>query len=450
MSQPGEMAPRPSALGAGPFDFDLVIVGGGLIGGSLACALSGLGLKIALVEAVAAELRAQPSYDERVIALSWGSRRILEAIGLWGAVAADASPILQVHISDRGHFGFAHLDRAELGVEALGYVVPARALGLAIRGALTASTDVDVLCPARLVGRRAGAEGVDLELQTQEGPRALATRLLVAADGGESATRKALGVPVEERPYGHDAIITTLTPERPRPGVAFERFTETGPLALLPMTQGRYSLVWTCREGETPEILGLSDRDFLARLQSRFGHRLGRLSKPAARRAYPLKLLLTRETVGPRSVLIGNAAHTLHPVAGQGLNLGLRDVAALAEVLADRADQGGDPGSEAVLRDYTAWRGRDQQQVAWLTDGLARLFVNPWLPLRLARGAGLLGLDLMGPARRALARRLMGVGGRMPRLARGLPLGPSTGNPAGLQGPRRNGIYPRMKANGRG
>jgi 2-octaprenyl-6-methoxyphenol hydroxylase len=409
----------------------LVIAGGGLIGGSLACALSRTGLRIALLEAVAAEAPEQPSYDERVIALSWGSRRILEAIGLWETVGPDASPIHQVHISDRGHFGFSRLDRAELGVEALGYVVPARILGLAIRGALKDSKAVHVVCPARLVGQRVRGGLVDLDVHADGGPRTLATRLLVAADGGESAIRKGLGIQAQERPYGHDAIITTVTPDRPQPGVAFERFTETGPLALLPMTQGRYSVVWTCREDETAEILALSDADFLARLLGRFGHRLGRLSRPASRRAYPLKLLLSRETVRPRLVLIGNAAHTLHPVAGQGFNLGLRDVAALAEVIAGCAERGGDPGSDQVLADYGGWRGRDQREVALLTDGLARLFVNPWLPLRLARDAGLVGLDLTGPARRALARRLMGVGGRMPRLARGLPLDSAHGPHSG-------------------
>lgn len=425
--QPGGPAPRRLTLGPRPCDFDLVIVGGGLIGGSLACALTRTGLRIALVEAVAAQASEQPSYDERVIALSWGSRRILEAIGLWGGVSPDAAPIHQVQVSDRGHFGFSHLDRTELGVEALGYVVPARTLGIAIRKALVGQGGVEHLCPARLIGQRVLADGVELHLDQEGVPCSLRTHLLVAADGGESAIRKGLGIQVEERSYAQDAIISTVTADRPQSGVAFERFTETGPLALLPMTEGRYSVVWTCREGETAEILALDDRDFLDRLQGRFGHRLGRLATPAARRAYPLKLLLTQQTVRPRLVLIGNAAHTLHPVAGQGFNLGLRDVAALAEVLADCADQGGDPGSDTVLGAYAAWRGRDQREVALLTDGLAWLFVNPWLPVRLVRGAGLIGLDLVGPARRALARRLMGVGGRMPRLARGLPLGSGPG-----------------------
>ncbi len=177
-------------------------------------------------------------------------------------------------------------------------MVPARTLGLAIRGALKDSEAVDLLCPARLVDQRMRGELVDLEVHTEGGPRNLATRLLVAADGGESAIRKGLGIQAQERPYGHDAIITTVTPDRPQPGVAFERFTGTGPLALLPMTQGRYSVVWTCREDETAEILALRDGDFLARLQGRFGQRLGRVFKPATRRAYPLKLLLTREMVG--------------------------------------------------------------------------------------------------------------------------------------------------------
>lgn len=399
-------------------NYDLVIVGGGLVGGSLACALGATGLRVAVVEAVAPETADRPGHDERVIALSWGSKRILDGIGLWRGVGPEAEPIRHIHVSDRGHFGFAHLDHAELGVEALGYVAPARTLGRAIRAGLDG---VEVLSPARLLGFWVRREHADLEISLAGESRLLRTRLLVAADGGDSGIRSRLKLPVRERSYGHDAVITTVTPDRPRPGTAFERFTDTGPLAMLPMTGGRYSVVWTAREAETPAVLDLGDDAFLARLQERFGYRLGRLTDPGRRVAYPLKLLLARETVRERLVLIGNAAHTLHPVAGQGFNLGLRDVAALAEVLVDAARDGTDPGGRVVLDAYRRLRGRDQASVAAATDLLARLFVNPWLPLRVARDAGMLGLDLVPGARRRLAERFMGVGGRQPRLARGIP-----------------------------
>lgn len=405
-------------------DYDLVIVGGGLVGGSLACALSGTPLKVAMIEAVPPRAEQQPSYDERVIALSLGSQRIFAAIGLWPEIAPEAEPILGVQVSERGRCGFTRLDHAEHGVDALGYVAPARAMGLAIHAALRYAPNLEIFCPARLIQHEVRGDGVDLEVQADGNPSPLRlrTRLLVAADGGGSGVRGQLDLKVKEHLYGHDAVITTVTPDRPRPGVAFERFTDSGPLALLPMTGGRYSVVWTCRESETADLLALSDADFLARLQGRFGYRLGRLGQAAPRRAYPLRLLLTRDSVRERLVLIGNAAHTLHPVAGQGFNLGLRDVAALAEVLADSARQGGDPGSAATLSEYRRWRGRDQAATANLTDALARLFVVPWAPVRVARDLGMLGVDLIPAARHLLATRFMGLGGRLPRLARGLSL----------------------------
>ena len=410
--------------------YDLVIVGGGLVGGSLACALRGSRLRVCSLEAVAADADHQPSYDERVIALSWGSRRILEGMGLWGDIAPGAEPIHRIHVSERGAFGFAHLDSAEQGFEALGYVAPARVLGTAIRGALACAADIDALCPARLLGLVNGPDGVELEVAVGGEHRRLTTRLLAAADGGESFVRNHLGIGVRERPYGHDAIITTVTPDRPQPGVAYERFTDTGPLAMLPMTGGRWSVVWTSREDETAALLGLTDSAFLARLQERFGYRLGGLDRLGRRVAYPLRQVLATQGVAGRVVLIGNAAHTLHPVAGQGFNLGLRDVAALAEVVAGVARTGGDPGGPTALADYAQWRRQDQSQSALVTDALARLFVNPWAPLRLARDLGLVGLDLMPAARRTLGRRFMGLGpavggdagGRLPRLARGLAL----------------------------
>ena len=399
--------------------YDLVIVGGGLVGGTLACALSGAGLRVALVEAVAREAPQQPSYDERILALSWGSARILQGIGLWDALGDSATPIRKIHISDRGHFGFAHLDAREETVPALGYVIPARTIGQAIQAHLQG---VDVFCPAQLLGFRIQPQGVQLEIVQAGRSHLLQTPLLVAADGGDSAIRKRLGFAYRERSYGQVAIITTVTADRPRSGVAFERFTETGPLALLPLGERRYSVVWTAQETQAQEILAWQDRQFLDQLQERFGYRVGTLSRLGSRQAYPLVFRLTSNPVKERAVLIGNAAHSLHPVAGQGFNLGLRDVAALAQMLVDAVRSGADPGGMAALSTYRQLRGRDPQIMGTTTDLLVRLFTNPWAPVRLARNCGLLGLDLLPGCKHWLARHFMGLHASQPRLARGLPL----------------------------
>lgn len=408
-------------------DYDLVIIGGGLVGGSLACALGGSGLRVAVVEATSPRQPAAGSapppaqYDERVIALSLGSRRVFEGLGIWPALADAAEPIRRVHVSDRGRFGFAHLDAADEGVEALGYVTPARAIGAAIEGCLAGAAGVELLRPARLAGLRIQSDHADLEVTVAGVSRLLRARLVVAADGGDSAVRRRLKLGVRERRYAYDAIISTVTPDVPKPGVAYERFTDSGPLAMLPMTGGRWSVVWTAHERDTPALLALDDDAFLAALRERFGARLGQLREPGRRIAYPLRLVLAREITRPRVALVGNAAHTLHPVAGQGFNLGLRDVAELADLLVEAQVTGRDPGGPAVLNGYRRRRGPDQRNVALVTDTLARLFVNPFPPVRAARDAGMLALDLCPPARHAAARRFMGLGGRLPRLARGLP-----------------------------
>lgn len=407
-------------------EHDLVIVGGGLVGGSLACALRGTGLRVAVVEAVAAHVETHPSYDERVIALSWTSRQIFGAMGLWPHVAGGVEPIEQIHVSQRGGCGITRLDYRDEGVAALGFVAPARLLGAAIQGGLAGekgqAAEITMYAPARVVDVRVLPDWVELEIVGDGQVSRLRASLLVAADGGDSLVRERVGASLREHHYGQSAIIATVTPDRPAPGVAFERFTDSGPLALLPMTEGRWSVVWSALEDQTAELLALSDQDFIARLQERFGFRLGRFARPSRRVAFPLRQRLASEPVAPRVVLVGNAAHTLHPVAGQGFNLGLRDVAALGQVLVDARAAGDDLGGATVRDAYRTWRRHDQAMIAATTDVLARLFVPQWPPLPLARDVGLLGVELLPGLRHLLARRFMGRAGRQTRLARGLPL----------------------------
>jgi len=402
--------------------YDILIIGGGMVGASLAAAIANCGYKIGIVEAFPASADSQPSYDDRVIALAHGSKRILDGIGLWQAIRPQAEAIRQVHISDRGHFGFTRIDHKEEGVEALGYVVTARTLGQALTQRLEAEPNIDLICPARLQALETEANQVTATIDCDGKTKVLKARLLVGADGGNSLVRKLLEIPTEERPYGQTGIIANITPSKAGAGVAYERFTDSGPLAMLPMTEGRYSLVWTVRDSQADEIMALDDEAFLKHLQQRFGNRLGRLTHASRRVAYPFKRIIAKEQIRPRVALIGNAVHSVHPVTGQGYNLGIRDVATLAEVLADTSKAKGDPGGMAALQRYADWRQPDHETVASLTDTLARLFANPWGPLAHTRNLGLIGLDLLPGIKHLVARQFMGLGGKLPRLARGLPL----------------------------
>lgn len=405
------------------FTYDIVIIGGGMVGASLACALGDTGLRIAVIEAVPLTASAQPSYDERTIALAFGSRRIFEGIGVWGEVARlGATPIEKIHISDRGRFGFTHLSRAELGQEALGYVVEARVLGLALLARLQQLPNVTWLCPATLENVHFQPESVVARIRHDGTTRDLRARLVVAADGADSAVRKAAGIDFERTEYGQSAVVTTVTISQPHRNTAYERFTGTGPLALLPMSNNRMAVVWSTRSENVEVLLGLSDEEYLMRLQERFGDRLGPLTRLGKRRAYPLMLTRVKEHVRPRLVLIGNAAHTVHPVAGQGFNLGLRDVAALAEVLVAAKQENRDLGDLEILKRYADWRARDNKVVSTFTNSLIRIFSSDFPPLALARNLGLLAVDLVPPLKRRLLRVTSGLAGKLPRLARGLPL----------------------------
>lgn len=406
-----------------PATYDMIIVGGGMVGASLAIALAHTGLRLALIEAYTPGADSQPSYDDRAIALAYGTRRIFEATGVWPALSEVAEPIRNIHVSDRGHFGFTRLSAVDEGVPALGHVVTARELGHVLLERMRLNASLEVVAPARVISFEDQGEQVRVEVERDGVMSAFHCRLLVAADGGDSEIRDRLGVPVQRWAYGQSAVVTNITSAQAHNNVAYERFTDTGPVALLPMTEQRCAVVWTVRDEQLESVLALDDEAFLAAFQQRFGYRLGRFLRVGRRAGYPLNLLRARESVRGRVAIIGNAAHTLHPIAGQGFNLGIRDVAALAEVVDDAFRLGRDIGAAEVLAVYERWRRTEQRNVALATDGLARLFSNPLTAVRLGRNLGLLAMELLPGAKHPLARAAMGMLGRQPRLARGVPLG---------------------------
>ncbi len=402
--------------------YDIVIAGGGMIGTSAALALAPLGLSVCVVEAVARKAGQQPSFDDRSTALSRSSQRMFEAMQLWDDIVAAATPIRSVHVSDKGRFGFSHIDAEEQGVEALGYVVINRVLGEVLQSELEAADGVDVLCPASIEGVELGPDRASVTIRSAEAQETLNCKLLVAADGANSSVREMLGISAQKRAYGQRAMIGNLQSEMSLQQRAFERFTSQGPLAILPIADDRAGFVWTVSEQDAERVLGLSDDDFLAEIQEQFGFRLGRFSRVGTRAAYPLTLSKAVRLTATRSVLIGNSAHGLHPVAAQGFNLGLRDVAALCDCIADEARTGLDAGSVQLLDRYADWRRSDQKKLVYFTDNLVQLFASSRPHIRTLRNIGMIGFDLIPGVRSLFAKHTMGLAGELPRLSRGLPV----------------------------
>ncbi len=401
-------------MSAGTMRCDVAVAGGGMVGLSLAAALAELPLEVAVVEPVAPDADEQPSFDSRTTALSSGSRHVLEGIGAWPALATRATPIRRIHVSERGSFGSAILEAGEQGLPALGYTIENRLLGRALRERVAGLGQVRLI-PARVAALETRADAV--QLATDAGGTVEA-RLVVAADGAQSSARAALGIDARVADYGQHAVIAHVDTSRFHDYTAYERFTEAGPIAVLPIVEGRSAVVWTLASEAARRVLALDDAAFLAGLQQAFGLRLGRFTRVGRRQAYPLALTTAERIVAPRAAVLGNAAQSLHPVAGQGFNLALRDVAMLAELLAE----GGDPGTPALLARYAEWRAPDRAAVVRFTDALVRGFGLPLGPLRRVRGQGLVLFDLLRPVKREFARRTMGLAGRQPRLVRGLPL----------------------------
>jgi 2-octaprenyl-6-methoxyphenol hydroxylase len=420
---------------------DVAIVGGGMVGASLALALRGLGVDVLLVEGIAPGSSAQPSFDDRTTALGNASRRIFESLGVWGDIAPQASGIRTIHVSDAGRFGFARLRAEEQGIDAFGYVAANRVIGTALWKQLSASPGGVVLrVPAKaedievteegasftLVGGAGVGGGVadgiagDTGVGDDGGRERVEARLLVAADGAHSGVRTAAAIEADVEDYDQIAIVANVGADHPHDGTAYERFTPSGPIAVLPLYDGSYGVIWSCRPQDAAGVLSLDDESYLRDLQSRFGWRAGRFVRAGRRASYPLKLTRAAATTATRTVLIGNAAQALHPVAGQGFNLGLRDAAMLAEVIANAG--GGDVGAPELLRRFAEWRAADRGGVVRFTDGLVKLFGSSRPGVGILRNLGLLLFDLAPPAKSALARVSAGFGGPSPRLARGLPV----------------------------
>lgn len=407
----------------GDLECDVLIVGGGLVGSLLANALSRLPIDVVLVEARDVATLEQPSFDGRATALANGSRRVLEQLGLWTAMRPEAQPIRHIHIGERGRFGAARIEASEEGVRALGYTVENRVIGAALWQALAACRRFSCLAPARLIGCEHSGSAVTARIESNDDRQTVRARLLIAADGARSKLRQSLGITARVDEYRQNAVILNCTTSEPHAARAFERFTPDGPLAVLPLTRNRVAVVWTLPESAAGRLRDVGDAEFRSALQQAFGYRLGRFDRIGRRDQHVLARVQSAELVRQRIVLIGNAAVALHPVAGQGFNLALRDVAALAELIAEQLHAGSaDVGSPAMLERYRVWRREDQRKLAHFTHALVQGFGASLPGLSLARSAGLLAFDMAPGAKSMLARHTMGLAGRVPRLARHLDL----------------------------
>ncbi len=392
----------------------------------MALALSGLRLKVAVIEAYPIKIDAQPSFDERNTALSHGSHNIFTTLGVWDSIQPYVTEIKDIHVSEQGQFGFSRINYQEQGVPALGYVITNRLLGQSLYQELEQSEAVELLCPAQVEEVEFSEEKVRLSVIQGDKQTSISCQLFIAADGVNSRVREQLGIDTRELPYGQTAIVTNIATQQFHEHVAYERFTPTGPMAVLPISSDKHDkrcgVVWTVKDEQAEDVLNLPDEEFLAKFSEVFGTRLGRLEKVGQRYSYPLKMVEAQEQVKPRCVILGNSAHFLHPVAGQGFNLSLRDVASLAEVIATAVSESKDLGDAALLEKYVAWRSSDQRKVIQFTDGLVRLFDNPLKSVKFLRNIALNIFDNSPRGKKLFAKHTMGLAGELPKLARGVSL----------------------------
>jgi 2-octaprenyl-6-methoxyphenol hydroxylase len=393
------------------YDYDLLIVGGGLAGNCLALALRHTNLRIAIIEANTREQLHDSPAGDRALALAYGTVMMLEKLNSWQGISHKATPIKHIHISDRGHFGKTRLSAQKEQVEALGYVITARDIETHVAN-LVVEAGITFIAPARVIGLMPGDKEICVSLKQGNESLTVSAKLLVGADGGSSSVRQLLDIPQQITEYGQTALVTTVKSTVPNKNTAFERFTSSGPLALLPVAKNQCAVVWTRTNQDAEELMSGSDTDFLANLQQCFGFKLGELSLSAPRRAFPLSLIRAETIIAGRAVIIGNAAHQLHPVAGQGFNLGLRDVVQLAEKLVKQSGLNNDIGEANFLNEYAIARKKDHDRTIGFTDTVVKIFSNEWLALAVARNIGLTLLDHIPVAKKLLTRHAMGLAGK--------------------------------------
>lgn len=403
-------------------DYDVTIVGGGMAGAALACSLSGKGLKIAVIESILFSAPEQPSYDDRGITLSLSSKRIFSGLKLWHKVEQYANPIEKIHVSEQGSFATVRLNAKDVNLSSLAFVVPAKHLGQCLIEQVQESDDIDYLCPAEFQGVELLSDHSLIEIKQANESIRFSSSLLVAADGSFSSIRQQAGLATRVKDYGQTAIVSNISFQKSLNNTAYERFTKHGPLAILPLRGNDAVCVYTVERNNSSYYMQCDEEVYAQQILKELGRRLGNIEKLGKRRSYPLRLVECTEQVKRGLIVLGNAAHTIHPNAAQGFNLALRDVAGLAECILKLKENNQSLSSESLQQDYLAMRETDQNNVIQFSDTLAELFYNDSRFKKLIRFLVMTGFEKIPFAKRELITRGMGITSTQPKLVRGLSL----------------------------
>lgn len=402
-------------------NFDAVISGGGMIGLTQGIGLSKIGLKVALIDAVAPKIQLDKTFDGRASAIAFASYRMLEALGIWQFLEPFSEPICDIHVADAGTFVFVHFDAGDLDGEPMGFMIENRHIRFGLEQALKETKNVARFAPDKIKDCQIKGSGVEIAL---ESGKKLTAPLLIAAEGRFSDLRKQAGIGVTTWSYKQSGIVATIEHQHPHLGIAHERFFHDGPFAILPLQGNRSSLVWALKNDFAKLVMEFSDAAFEKAIIEKVGGFLGKVKVTGPRWIYPLSLQMPDSVIGERLALTGDAAHGIHPIAGQGLNLGFRDIAAIVEVLSQAKARGEDLGSPRVLERYQRWRRTDNMTLVAATDGLTRLFSNDFRAVKLARNFGLGVVQKTPKAKNFFIDAARGTFGKLPALLKGEMPGP--------------------------